>query len=269
MSSGGHPNTTSARASTRGPHPRPIACAFRPEARSGATGGSHHGPAKTPEREGIAGEQTDSPASTTAGDAISYRYPSELDCDLTTAFGTGVHVRPIRPNDASRLSAFHLKLSSRSVYRRFFSLHPSLSEAEVRRFTCVDYVDRLALIAEVGEQMVAVGRYDHLLGTPEAEVAFVVADEFQHHGIATLLLELLAQAAWRSGITTFVASTLAENREMLGVFMGSGFEVSTSVSFGVVEVRFLIDSSHRHRAPADERPEGLDRGSKRSLPPTC
>jgi GNAT superfamily N-acetyltransferase len=166
--------------------------------------------------------------------------------------GTSVHVRPIRPDDGPRLVTFHSNLTSRSVYRRFFSIHPNLSKAEVDRFTCVDYVDRLALIAEVGERLVAVARYDHLPGAPEAEVAFVVADDFQRHGIATLLLELLAQAAWRSGIKTFVAFTLAENREMLGVFTGSRFEVSTRLDCGVVEVRFPIDPGCRRQELAGQ-----------------
>jgi len=164
-----------------------------------------------------------------------------MECDVTTMFGTKMHVRPIKPEDASRLVTFHMSLTPRSVYRRFFSVHPMLSEAEVNRFTNVDYVDRLALIAEVGDRMVAVARYDHLTGTTEAEVAFVVAEDFQHHGIASTLLELLAHAARQSGITAFVASTLAENREMLGVFTGSRFDVRRTLECGVVEVRFLID----------------------------
>lgn len=180
-------------------------------------------------------------ASIAAHAALTTPYPADMECDVTTMLGTKMHVRPIKPEDASRLVTFHMSLTPRSVYRRFFSVHPRLSEAEVNRFTCLDYVNRLALIAEVGDRMVAVARYDHLAGTTEAEVAFVVAEDFQHHGIASTLLELLAHAARRAGITAFVASTLAENHEMLGVFTGSRFDVSQSVQFGVVEVHFLID----------------------------
>lgn len=195
-----------------------------------------------------------------AGDGPTLpRYPADLECDVTTMRGTTVHVRPICPDDAARLIAFHESLTPLSVYRRFFSFHATLSDSEVTRFTCVDYVDRLALIAEVDGRMIAVGRYDRLSGTADAEVAFVVADDFHHHGIATLLLELLAEAAWPCGITTFVASTLAENREMLSVFINSRFEVSTKLDCGVVEVRFSIDpGSYRPpqralRDPSDQQ----------------
>ena len=213
-------------------------------------------------------EQSDPDTAGRSPGAMPPAYPLDLECDVSTLLGTTLHVRPIRPDDAARLISFHMALTPRSVYRRFFSAHPKLSDAEVKRFTCVDYVDRLALIAEVGDQMVAVARYDRLAGKPEAEVAFVVADDYQHHGVGTLLLELLACAAWRCGITTFVASTLAENRAMLGVFTGSRFDVTTRLDSGVVEVRFSIDpSSCRHAVVRD--PLEPDRPSEQNHPTAC
>jgi GNAT superfamily N-acetyltransferase len=175
------------------------------------------------------------------------RYPAELACDARTREGMTVHLRPIRPDDAPRLVDFHQHLSPGSVYRRFFSAHPRLSAAEVERFTCVDYIDRMAFIAEDGDRLVAVGRYDRSPGTSEAEVAFVVADQYQHHGIGTLLLERLADVGWRSGITTFVARTLMENREMLAVFVDSGFRVTTSIEDGIVSVFFLIEPDEAYQ----------------------
>lgn len=178
-------------------------------------------------------------------------YPVSLECEVTTRLGTTVRVRPIRPDDAPRLVAFHHGLSPQTVYFRFFSPHPRLSAAEIERFTHVDYADRLALVVEVEGGLVAVGRYDRISRT-EAEVAFVVTDAWQHHGIASLLLELLAQAAWACGIDTFVASTLPENRDMLGVFAHSRFDVHTRFEDGVISVRFGIGpGSHRERAGGD------------------
>ena len=81
-------------------------------------------------------------------------------------------------------------------------------------------------------------------------MAFVVADEFQHRGLATLLLEHLAAAALEHGITTFVAETLAENHEMIDVFMKSGFHVTAGHEYGTVTVRFPIE-------PDDAVPIGL------------
>ena len=78
--------------------------------------------------------------------------------------GVGCHVRPIRPDDAARLVAFHAHLSPQSVYLRFFTFHPTLSEAEVARFTQVDFEDRVALVVTAGDEIIAVGRFDRVAG---------------------------------------------------------------------------------------------------------
>lgn len=191
---------------------------------------------------------------------LGTRYPAELVSDVTTRLGATLHLRPIRADDAPRLVEFHQHLSVRSVYYRFFYVHPKLPLTEIEWFTRVDYLDRLAIVAEDGDQLVAVARYDRIPDTPEAEVAFVVADEYQHHGIATLLLEHLADAAWQKGITTFTALTLAENREMIGVFADSGFRIRRTLEYGTVSIRFSIEPdevsraarAHRHALAADQ-----------------
>jgi GNAT superfamily N-acetyltransferase len=188
---------------------------------------------------------------------------ADLARDEQTKGGVTVHLRPIRPDDAARLVEFHKGLSTRSVYRRFFFVHPSLSPAEVERFTHVDYVDRLAIVAVDDLRLVAVGRYERRSETTEAEVAFVVADEYQHDGIGTLLLEHLAEAAWRNGITTFVAETLAENRDMLGVFFDSGFPVTSTSESGTISVRFPIEPTDAYEAARASRHTRSERGAER------
>ena len=81
---------------------------------------------------------------------------------------------------------------------------------------------------EIDGTLIAVARFDRHQGTTEAEVAFVVADEYQHHGIGSLLLDQLVFAARARGITTFLADALSESNTMLGVFLHAGFEVQTN-----------------------------------------
>jgi GNAT superfamily N-acetyltransferase len=171
---------------------------------------------------------------------VTGAYPSELAFDAVSAEQFHIRVRPIRRDDANGLVQFHDHLSDRSCYLRFFSLHRHLSYKEVDRFTRVDYRDRLALVAEHDGRLVAVGRYDRRPESAEAEVAFVVADDCQHHGIGSLLLDALADAARERGIETFVADTLEENLTMLGVFTHSGFPVTRRYEYGTVSLRFPI-----------------------------
>lgn len=167
-------------------------------------------------------------------------YPHELEYDATTLTGSVAHVRPIRPGDGPKLARFHARLSPRSVYQRFFYVHPVLSPTEIEHFTVVDYSDRLALVAEEAGELVAVGRYERRPSANDAEVAFVVADQEQHQGIGTVLLERLAAAARAQGIATFTATLLFGNRDMLQVFVGSGYRLQTTACDGTIEVRFSI-----------------------------
>jgi GNAT superfamily N-acetyltransferase len=168
-------------------------------------------------------------------------YPHDLEEDAQVAGGLAVHIRPIRADDGERLVEFHSRLSDQSVFRRYFFLHLTLSAEEVVRLTHVDYRDRLALVAEHGGRIVGVGRYDRTPASDEAEVAFVVADEHQHRGIAPLLLRRLASAARANGIRVFIAQTLRENRAMLDVFRHSGYPVTLRSEYDTVHVRFPID----------------------------
>lgn len=149
-------------------------------------------------------------------------------------------VRPIAPSDAHALVRFHGQLSDQTIRRRYFSLHRELGPEEVARLTCVDGFNRAAYVVEHDGEIVGVGRYDRLEKLCRGEVAFVVADEFQHHGLGSMLLERLVDAARQAGIGEFCASVLAENATMLAVFHGAGFPFTEERIGDVVELTIEI-----------------------------
>ncbi len=185
-------------------------------------------------------------------------YPAHWATDVVLADGATAHVRPIMPSDADRMVAFYERVSDQSKYYRFFAPYPRLSDRDIHRFTEVDHVDRVALIALVGDQMIGIGRYDRL-GGDDAEVAFLVEDSQHGRGVGSLLLEQLAQAARERGVAHFVAEVLPENRKMIQVFRDAGYQVANSFQDGVMHLEFAIDptadslevmQSREHRAEA-------------------
>jgi RimJ/RimL family protein N-acetyltransferase len=154
--------------------------------------------------------------------------------------GTEAVVRPISFADAGALFRFHSHLSARSVQLRYFYPHKDLSLGEVAHLTQVDGEARVALVVERARELIAVARYDRLDDHRVAEVAFVVADAYQHHGLATVLLQRLAHSARSVGITKFTAEVLAENRAMLSVFHDAGFPVESKTEWGTVELTMTI-----------------------------
>ncbi len=167
-------------------------------------------------------------------------YPKHWETDIVANDGGTLFLRPITPEDADDIRKLHGRLSEETVYFRFFTPLPYLSDAMLHRFVNVDYTDRMALVAVLGELIVAVARYDRLPGSSEAEVAFLVDDAHQGRGLATVMLEYLVAVAKESGITRFVADTLPENTKMLKVFHDAGFRDHRHFQDGVVRVSFEI-----------------------------
>ncbi len=170
-----------------------------------------------------------------------FSYPSKWESDIVLSDGGTVAVRPIKPTDAPRIEALHARLSPESIYFRFFTPLPRLTDAMLTRFVNVDYVDRMAMVALLGDEIIAVARYDRLPGKGTAEVAFLVDDAHQGRGLATIMLEFLVEAAKEAGIHRFIADTLPENSRMLRVFRDAGFSDTRAFQDGVIRVAFDID----------------------------
>lgn len=174
---------------------------------------------------------------------IGREYPPHREADVLASDGRVVLLRPMTPDDAQRLVDFHGGLSARTRFLRYFGPYPVITPRDLHRFVVVDHKYREALIMLLGDEIIAVGRYEHL---PEgdglsAEVAFVVADSHQGRGLGPILLEHLAAAAGESGLHRFVADVLAENQAMLTVFQQAGYTVERRFEEGVIRLEFAID----------------------------
>jgi acetate---CoA ligase (ADP-forming) len=113
------------------------------------------------------------------------------------------------------------------------------TDVVARDYANADGDARMTLLAHLDERVVAVAGYDRLNEPGAAEVAFAVADEMHGRGLATRLLEQLAEIAASRAITRFDAEVMAGNRAMLGVFAGAGFDTRRQTEFG--EVHLSLD----------------------------
>ncbi|GAA3316436.1 bifunctional acetate--CoA ligase family protein/GNAT family N-acetyltransferase [Arthrobacter ramosus] len=192
-------------------------------------------------------------------------YPEYWEADVVLRDGGTAHLRPISPEDADALQAFHTAQSETSIYMRFFSFKSRLSSKELRRFTEVDHKDRVAFVITIGGEIVGVGRYDRFDDPTEAEVAFNISDVQQGRGIGSILLEHLAAAARENGIRRFTAEVLPENRKMLRVFADAGYELVRKFDDGVVSVEFNIDPTAKSLAVMESREHRAEARSVRDL----
>jgi acetate---CoA ligase (ADP-forming) len=173
--------------------------------------------------------------------------------------GSTIAVRPARPDDAPGLESLFAGLSARSTHMRFHALGQSPPET-LRRFAEVDYRDSFSLVAETGwgerTRLVALATYFRT-APGRAEMALVVADDFQGRGLGSILIEHLGEAAAEAGIATFEAEVLAANADMLEVIHNLDLPVRTAQEHGVVHAEFptsptpeAVESFERREASA-------------------
>lgn len=222
-------------------------------------------PAERFEQQADDGSDRSGQGRTSADEDAEAPYPRQWEADVVLSDGGTVYLRPILPSDGENLVAFHGKLSDRTRYYRYFGPYPRMPKRDVERFSRVDHHDRVALVALLGDEIVAVGRFDRLSDPEQAEVAFVVADGHQGRGLGSILLEHLAAAAQECGLRSFVAEVLAENAQMVRVFRDAGYQVKRSMVEGAVHLEFNIDPTEESVAVARAREQAAEARSVHNL----
>lgn len=194
-------------------------------------------------------------------------YPADREAEIALRDGSTVHVRPVRPDDKPAIRTFLDGVSEEAIGFRFFG---AVNLEWVTKWAVdVDYADRFALVVETGSprRIIAHAAYIRLhaaesdgprhgseLATGDrAEVAFLVADEWQGRGISTLLLAHLAAIAEQHGIGTFIAEVLPANHRMIDVFRRSGFPIEMHSTPDAIEIELPTSLSEEALARFDER----------------
>jgi ribosomal protein S18 acetylase RimI-like enzyme len=136
---------------------------------------------------------------------------------LTRPHGPDLIVRPLRNGDCATVLAVFERLGAESRRTRFNGPKPCLSAAEVAHLARMDSA-HYALVAWVpgDPQPVAIARLART-SRGSAEIAFAVADEYQHHGIGAALASELVADARLAGITEITALTSPDNPAALAL----------------------------------------------------
>lgn len=157
--------------------------------------------------------------------------------------GTQVMVRAVRADDKEKISEAFRNLEAESIYKRFFQYKKTVTDEELKAATEVDFENEVALLVTIGEKkpetIIGAGRYvayDAAGGQRSAEVAFLVEEDYQGLGIASLILRHLAGIAKDKGIEQFHAEVLPGNQGMLAVFKRCGFPMKQEYAEGVLHV---------------------------------
>lgn len=153
-------------------------------------------------------------------------------------------IRALRPEDRDEFVAAASRASDQSMYRRLFAARRHFTDTEISYFVNVDFKRHVALVAtgeQNGKPVIMAGARYFAETAQQAEVAFMVIDDYQGQGIGGLLLRHLIGIARASGLQELVAQVLPANGAMLKVFQRCGLPISSKRDSGVVNVTLQLN----------------------------
>jgi RimJ/RimL family protein N-acetyltransferase len=164
--------------------------------------------------------------------------------------GKVVEFRPLLPSDEFAYRNFFYSLQEKTIYMRFFYKMRTFSHEVVQKqWSSVDYRKNMSIIGLVQwgghKEIMAIGSYAQEDDT-QAEVAFVVREDFQGLGVATYLLEMLEKIARENHYLSFSATVLRENAAMIRVFKKRFPNAKLSVNSGS-DIRILMNFNDPER----------------------
>lgn len=138
---------------------------------------------------------------------------------VTMRDGSVLYLRPVLPGDNERVVHGPVQFSSETLYRRFQSTRTPTRALMTYLFE-VDYVDHFVWVMTDGPDgpVVADARFVRDEADPtEAEVAFIVGDDYQGRGVGGFLMDAVSVAARSDGVRRFTARVLADNLAMRAI----------------------------------------------------
>jgi GNAT superfamily N-acetyltransferase len=155
--------------------------------------------------------------------------------------GRAASVRPMQRTDRSAVSSLYARTSAANLYTRFFTSGRGVIASHLDHL--FDPLDPPQVyVAETAGRLIGVADVEPC-DEITWEVAFLVADDAHGLGVATLLLERIADEARLAGVPWLVADVLAVNHPMMSVFTDAGFAIDLHTDHGEVAVRMSTASS--------------------------
>lgn len=166
-------------------------------------------------------------------------YPARME-ETREINGQSVTFRPTKAIDGRLIQEYFYSLDEKDIQARFFGIRRRFFREDMEGMFQVDYIKNLAIVAVTGEvgfeKVIGLGEYALDQGT-EPEVAFSISRQWQHQGIASVLLEKLTEAARENSFTGLIAYTQSDNAGMIKLFNKLPYKIETIVEGGMLVMK--------------------------------
>ena len=158
-------------------------------------------------------------------------YPFKYVKEVELQDGKSAVIRPIRPEDEPLIYELFKSLSDDTIMFRFCQRLTDMPHERLVRYCQIDYDRELAFVAVIREtpdreKIIADIRIIKMPDLETAELAILVADGWQGHGIGAMLMDYCIKVAAQSGIKVIWMEILKTNSKMLHLSRASGFKLS-------------------------------------------
>lgn len=151
--------------------------------------------------------------------------------------GVSIWIGPLATGDESSIASWFAGLGPETRYARFLSPLKRLDRRLQSALAQVDHVSHEAIAARAWDRTtVGIARYIRLGQSRTAEVAIAVADDWRGRGIATILLDRVAERARAIDIEHLAATCLVTNQRMIRLFRQLGETTVGPSIAGTVDV---------------------------------
>jgi acetyltransferase len=156
-------------------------------------------------------------------------YPKKYVTQWKLKSGDSVALRPIKPEDETKLSELFNSFSEETMRFRFFQVIKEISHTMLTRYCNIDYSREIAVVAEMEEgserRLIGVAR---LILQPDrkcGEFAVVVGDQWQGFGLGSKMLECIIEIGNDLKLETISGDVLLNNAKMLHLCSKKGFKM--------------------------------------------
>jgi GNAT superfamily N-acetyltransferase len=169
--------------------------------------------------------------------------PAHDPMTRTARDGTVVHLRPVRGDDGPRIEELFASSSADTIFNRFLAPLARLEGERLRALTHPEPGTECALAACIDvdgrERMAGVGRFRRV-SAEIAEIAIVVGDPWQRHGVGRMLLRQLTLMARDLDLQWFDSTIDPSNLRLLRFVEACGFKGTLKYDGGLLHMRTNI-----------------------------
>lgn len=179
-------------------------------------------------------------------------YPENLEWEYETTDHSIIHFRPVKPTDEGLLQQFFYHLDEKDRVMRFLAPKKIFPHEQTQQEVNIDYVNTFAVVGLYGDEdkeepleIVCAGSYylDTTGNTNWAEIATVIAGQWQRKGLGTHIFEKLIEIALEYGISGFFGEIAPYNKGILSILNKLPYNVQLTTQADSIEFEIAFEDT--------------------------